>query len=321
MTKYMRISEHMFNCSDRNKKHDFIRFKAETGAAYRTASKPRSKHTSRVARKKIQKMWQTQLPLCRRTRSRSLLSFCQCARAKPYHDLCFSQKPRQSQKSSGQLSNCSKDFGRHQHNQSRSISEEGNIVEGRLWSSKWKPPPSLMTPLFALQICCNLIWQVFQALFNEKRISMITEKIQPQHLTKQACIYLRQSTMKQVRCNQESTQRQYALQNKAQQLGWSPTIIKILDGDLGLSGETSSNREDFKTLVADVSMGKVGAIFVLEASRRSRSCADWHRLLELCVMTNTLIIDEDGCYDPSNFNDQLLLNLLCDVPHNKFYVA
>jgi DNA invertase Pin-like site-specific DNA recombinase len=138
---------------------------------------------------------------------------------------------------------------------------------------------------------------------------MITGKIQPYHLTKQAYIYLRQSTMAQVRLNQESTQRQYALQDKAQQLGWSPTIIKILDGDLGMSGTQSSNREDFKTLVADVSMGKVGAVFALEASRLSRSCTDWHRLLELCAMTNTLIIDEDGCYNPSDFNDQLLLGL------------
>ncbi|MBA3814438.1 MAG: recombinase family protein, partial [Alphaproteobacteria bacterium] len=137
----------------------------------------------------------------------------------------------------------------------------------------------------------------------------MTGKIQSQHLTKQAYIYLRQSTMAQVRCNQESTQRQYALQDKAQQLGWAPALIKILDGDLGISGAQSSNREDFKTLVADVSMGQVGAIFVLEASRLSRSCADWHRVLELCAMTNTLIIDEDGCYNPCEFNDQLLLNL------------
>ncbi len=150
---------------------------------------------------------------------------------------------------------------------------------------------------------------------------MITEKIQPHHLTKQAYIYLRQSSMAQVRFNQESTQRQYALQGKAQQLGWSPLIIRILDGDLGISGAQSSNREDFKTLVADVSMGKVGAVFALEASRLSRSCTDWHRLLELCAMTNTLIIDEDGCYNPSDFNDQLLLGLLCVATHKSPYVA
>ena len=161
MTKYMRISGHMLNCSVRNKDHDFICFKTETGTAHRTASKSRSKYASRVARKKIQKMWQAKLSLCRRTRPRRLLPFCQHTRAKPYHDLRFSQKPRQSQKSFGQLSNCPKNSRRHQYGQSRSLSSKGNIVERRLWSSKWKPPPSLMEQLFVLQICCNLIWQVF----------------------------------------------------------------------------------------------------------------------------------------------------------------
>ena len=111
------------------------------------------------------------------------------------------------------------------------------------------------------------------------------------------------------------------MQHKAQQLGWTQPLIKILDGDLGTSGATITNREDFKTLVADVSMGKVGAVFALEASRLSPSCADWHRLLELCLMTDTLIIDEDGCYSLSDFNDQLVLNMLCVATHNIFYVA
>jgi len=134
-------------------------------------------------------------------------------------------------------------------------------------------------------------------------------KIQQQHKAKFAYIYLRQSSMGQVWHNQESTERQYALQNKAHQLGWDESAIKILDGDLGISGSHTSNREDFKILIADVSMGKVGAVFALEASRLSRSCTDWHRLLELCALTGTLIIDEDGCYNPSDFNDQLLLGL------------
>lgn len=126
---------------------------------------------------------------------------------------------------------------------------------------------------------------------------------------KPAYIYLRQSTMGQVRYNQESTERQYALREKAIQLGWLPDAIRILDGDLGISGADHTKREDFKTLVADVSMNNVGAVFTLEASRLSRSCTDWHRLLELCSMTSTLIIDEDGCYNPADFNDQLLLGL------------
>ena len=137
----------------------------------------------------------------------------------------------------------------------------------------------------------------------------MNKKIRIQHKEKIAYIYLRQSTMGQVKLHQESTQRQYALKDKALQLGWDPSLIRIIDLDLGISGSQISNREGFKSIVADVSMSKVGAIFALEASRLSRSCSDWHRLLELCVMTETLIIDEDGCYDPSDFNDQLLLNL------------
>ena len=115
--------------------------------------------------------------------------------------------------------------------------------------------------------------------------------------------------MGQVRFNQESTERQYNLASKAQSLGWSPEQIRILDRDLGQSGAPTTNREDFKTLVSDVAMGQVGAIFSLEASRLARSNQDWHRLLELCAITGTLVIDEDGCYDPAEFNDGLVLGM------------
>ena len=139
--------------------------------------------------------------------------------------------------------------------------------------------------------------------------SPMISKIQPHHHQKMAYVYLRQSTMGQVRHHQESTARQYALQDRALNLGWQSDKIRVLDRDLGLSGTQTSKREDFKALVADVSLGKVGAVFALEASRLSRSCSDWHRMLELCAMTGTLLVDEDGCYDPSDFNDQLLLGL------------
>ena len=119
---------------------------------------------------------------------------------------------------------------------------------------------------------------------------MMTSKIADQHLSRVACIYIRQSTPGQVRFNQESTERQYNLKDKAQSLGWSPERIRILDRDLGHSATT--NREDFKTLVSDVAMGQVGAIFSLEASRLARSNKDWHRLLELCAITGTLVIDD-----------------------------
>ena len=137
----------------------------------------------------------------------------------------------------------------------------------------------------------------------------MNDKIQKSHLQKPAYIYLRQSSINQVRHNQESTERQYALRDKAIGLGWPTHMIHILDGDLGLSGTQSATRQDFQNLVALVSIRKVGAVFAIEASRLSRSCTDWHRLVELCAFTETLIIDEDGYYNPSDFNDQLLLGL------------
>src|ERR1017187_822152 len=107
--------------------------------------------------------------------------------------------------------------------------------------------------------------------------------INEQQLSKTAYVYVRQSTLAQVRHHQESTERQYALRDKALALGWPETLIRTLDGDLGMSGAQMTGREDFKTLVADVSMGQVGAVFALEVSRLARSNLDWHRLLELCA--------------------------------------
>jgi Resolvase, N terminal domain len=120
-------------------------------------------------------------------------------------------------------------------------------------------------------------------------------KITEHHRSKPAYVYVRQSTLAQVRHHQESTERQYALREKAQELGWSEPAIRILDRDLGMSGAQTTGRDDFKTLVAEVSMGQVGAVFALEASRLARSNLDWHRLLQLCALTETLVIDEDGC--------------------------
>jgi len=137
----------------------------------------------------------------------------------------------------------------------------------------------------------------------------MSAQITADHRQKPAYIYIRQSTLAQVRHHQESTERQYGLRRKAQELGWSERLIRTLDRDLGQSGAQMTRREDFKTLVADVSMGQVGAVFALEVSRLARSNLDWHRLLELCALTRTLVIDEDGCYDPADFNDGLLLGL------------
>jgi DNA invertase Pin-like site-specific DNA recombinase len=144
-------------------------------------------------------------------------------------------------------------------------------------------------------------------------------KIQQMHTQRWAYVYLRQSSMGQVRHNQESTKRQYALKDRAVQMGWPQQRIRVLDRDLGISGTDLTNREDFKLLVADVSMNKVGAVFALEASRLSRTCSDWHRLVELCSFTSTLMVDEDGCYEPADFNDRLLLGIKGTISHAELH--
>jgi DNA invertase Pin-like site-specific DNA recombinase len=144
--------------------------------------------------------------------------------------------------------------------------------------------------------------------------------ISEQHLSKTAYVYVRQSTLAQVRHHQESTERQYALRTKALELGWSNPLVQILDRDLGKSGAQITGREDFKTLIAEVSMGQVGAVFALEVSRLARSNLDWHRLLELCALTETLVIDEDGCYNPADFNDGLLLGLKGTMAHAEVHL-
>lgn len=140
-------------------------------------------------------------------------------------------------------------------------------------------------------------------------IDQRSSKITDTHLQKTAYVYLRQSSMGQVRNHRESTERQYALQELARNFGWPVARIVVLDGDLGKSGTSTTDRRDFKTLVTEVSLGKAGAVLAIEASRLARSNADWHRLIEICGITGTLIIDEDGCYDPCDFNDGLLLGL------------
>jgi len=137
----------------------------------------------------------------------------------------------------------------------------------------------------------------------------LSPKIQPQHLTRQAVVYIRQSTPKQVLTNLESTRRQYQLADQARQWGWPQPLILIIDDDLGLSGAESSKRLGFQRLVASISLGEVGLVLVTEVSRLSRLNSDWHRVIELCAVFHTLIADEDGVYDPRDPNDRLLLGL------------
>src|SRR6266567_8610325 len=134
-------------------------------------------------------------------------------------------------------------------------------------------------------------------------------KVTAEHLKRAAYLYIRQSTLRQVFENTESTQRQYALRRRAVALGWPDERIVVIDEDQGQSGASTTEREGFQRLVADVGLGKAGIVMGLEVSRLARNCADWHRLLELCALTHTLILDEEGTYDPSSFNDRLLLGL------------
>jgi DNA invertase Pin-like site-specific DNA recombinase len=140
-------------------------------------------------------------------------------------------------------------------------------------------------------------------------IAQAHQKIRKDHLEGMAYLYVRQSTLQQVRRHQESTQRQYALQRKAEELGWPPGRIVVIDCDLGQSGASAKDREGFQRLVAEVGMGHAGVVLGLEVSRLARNNSDWHRLLEICGLTQTLILDEDGLYDPCAFNDRLLLGL------------
>src|ERR1700724_2983329 len=134
-------------------------------------------------------------------------------------------------------------------------------------------------------------------------------KITPGHLKKRAYLYIRQSTLRQVFENTESTQRQYALRQRATVLGWPADRIEIIDCDQGQSGASTAEREGFQKLVVEVGLGKAGIVMGLEVSRLAGNCADWHRLLEICALSGTLILDEDGLYDPGHFNDRLLLGL------------
>ena len=135
------------------------------------------------------------------------------------------------------------------------------------------------------------------------------QKVSASHLKRSAYLYVRQSTMRQVLENTESTQRQYALRQRAVALGWPDERVIVIDTDLGQSGASAADREGFQKLVAEVGMGHAGIVLGLEVSRLARNSTDWHRLLEICALSNTLILDEDGVYDPAHFNDRLLLGL------------
>lgn len=135
------------------------------------------------------------------------------------------------------------------------------------------------------------------------------QKATASHLARMAYLYVRQSTLRQVEQNKESTQRQYGLRQRAVALGWPTEQVVVIDDDLGRSGAHAADRTGFQRLVSEVGLGKAGIVMGLEVSRLARNSTDWHRLLEICALTETLILDEDGLYDPKHFNDRLVLGL------------
>jgi DNA invertase Pin-like site-specific DNA recombinase len=136
-----------------------------------------------------------------------------------------------------------------------------------------------------------------------------SQKVTGRQLERNAYLYVRQSTVRQVLENTESTHRQYALRQRAIALGWPSDRVIVIDSDLGQSGASAVDREGFQKLVTEVGMGRAGIVLGLEVSRLARNSTDWHRLLEICALSETLILDEDGIYDPAHFNDRLLLGL------------
>lgn len=138
---------------------------------------------------------------------------------------------------------------------------------------------------------------------------MISELVTTQHLANKAIIYIRQSTPHQTLSNQESLELQYALKQKATELGWTPDSIEIIDTDLGLTGSSTDHREGFKEMLTRVALGQIGIILSYDVTRLSRNCSDWYPLLDLCGYRHCLIADRDGVYDPGTVNGRLLLGL------------
>jgi DNA invertase Pin-like site-specific DNA recombinase len=140
-------------------------------------------------------------------------------------------------------------------------------------------------------------------------MTTLTSKIRADHLERRAYVYVRQSTQFQVVHHRESTERQYNLRQRAAELGWAQNTIETIDEDQGQSAASAEHRTGFQRLVSEIGLGRVGVVLMLEVSRLARSCSDWHRLVEICSVTRTLIADEAGVYDPRDPNDRLLLGV------------
>jgi len=145
-------------------------------------------------------------------------------------------------------------------------------------------------------------------------MSLSSSKVAAGHLQRKAIVYIRQSTAQQVLEHRESADRQYSLVQRAVLLGWSQERVEVVDEDQGRSGQTAEGRLGFQYLLAEIGLDHVGIILGLEMSRLARSNKDWHQLLELCALFHTLLADQDGLYDPTDYNDRLLLGLKSSSP-------
>ena len=154
----------------------------------------------------------------------------------------------------------------------------------------------------------------------QRRSGSSCDKIVRRHQDRLAIVYVRQSTAQRVERHQESTKLQYALADRAAQFGWLREQIVVIDDDLGRSGASVEGRLGFQRLVAEVGLGNVGLVLGVEMSRLARSCRDWHQLLEICALFDTLIADADGVYDPANYNDRLLLGLKGTMSEAELYI-
>jgi DNA invertase Pin-like site-specific DNA recombinase len=137
----------------------------------------------------------------------------------------------------------------------------------------------------------------------------IHQKVNASHLRRDAYLYVRRATVLREFENAESPRRQYALRERAVALGWPIERVHVIDCDMGKSGASSADREGFQKLVDEVGMGRAGIVLASDVSRLTRNASDWHRLVEICARTDTLILDEDGIYSTGDFHDRLLLGL------------
>ena len=147
------------------------------------------------------------------------------------------------------------------------------------------------------------------------------ERITPDHLSRLAMVYVRQSSPGQVQTNRESTQRQYALAQRAQEFGWPQARIETIDGDLGMTGAVAGLRQGFDQLCRRIAQGEVGAVFGIEVSRLARNTVEWFQLLDLCRRSDTVIVEDSHVYAPGRNDDDLVLGLLCHAPHRSPYVG